>query len=174
MTETDQLTKMFNNVQSTNTSSTSTPDNINPTNMPESTASSSAATEPFRFLDLPVDIRTMVYEQLISDTVDEMLVHTQEREFTIILDELEPEDVEKTTADFNKALHDRVAKGKKKCPTIFNVCKLIRSEAMPIYEKESERFLYAPDPHSRHVDHVFGMGFRMVFQEKGCERVYRT
>jgi hypothetical protein len=145
------------------------PEDVATTDMPESTASSSAATEPFRFLDLPVDIRTMIYEQLISDTVDEMLAHTQERKFTIILDKLEPEDVEKTKADFNKALNDRVMKGKKKCPIILNVCKLIRSEAMPIYKKESERFLYAPDPHSRHVDHVFGMGFRMVFKRKGAK-----
>jgi hypothetical protein len=93
MAETDQLTIVLDkyhipSLQLTASSDITMPEDVDTTDMPESTASSSAAAKTFRFLDLPVDIRTMVYEQLISDTVDEMLAHTQEREFTIILDKL--------------------------------------------------------------------------------------
>lgn len=164
MTGTDQPTIMLDNVQLTNTSDTAIPENRDSTIMPGSTQTTPSTTKPFRFLDLPVDIRMMVYEQLIPDFVDQMLAQTKQREINLVLDGLKPADVDVSAfeASFNKTINDRVIEEKrKKTPAILHVCKLTRCEATPMYTKQLERFRYAAEPRSR-LD--FGLGFRMLFR----------
>jgi hypothetical protein len=125
----------------------------NSQNMPGSMQPKATPAEPFRFLDLPIDLRLMVYEHLAPETLQNVfeivsrLIPTNYGETSKGIEKttwaMQEETIE-VLDPTEKSEYHIVVQRQSLSSAILRVCKLVHYEAAPILAKQLQAVLVAP------------------------------